>query len=124
MAFVAARLRPPMAGSGRTNLVRRRSGEPEILTFLLRNGVPWPFILTNWNLSLSDTSLFIAGVAAGAAEDFIDALRFMAKLAASPYIDNIAEVAEKLGLIDDAQVNLQQLTAGADGVGARLDITV
>jgi hypothetical protein len=79
------------------------SGEPEILTFLVRNGVPWPFILTNWNLSLSDTSLFVAGVAAGAAEDFIDGLRFTAKLAASPYIDNIAEAAEKLGLIDDAR---------------------
>jgi hypothetical protein len=36
-----------------------------------------------------------------------------------------AESAQSVvGLIDAAQENLQQLTAGADGIGARLDITV
>lgn len=99
------------------------NAEPDILKLLVRYEVPWSFILSNWKPNIYDASLFLAGVAAGLADDFIEGISFIAQIVASPFMDNIAGAAQKLGVIDAkaAQKIINDRDAFWDGIGGFID---
>jgi hypothetical protein len=74
--------------------------DPSIYEFLLLHGFTWNDVLAHWKPSLNDAAQFLGGLYIGTLENFVEGIRFIAYLTVSPFIDNIADAAERLGIID------------------------
>jgi hypothetical protein len=80
-----------------------------IREYLKRKGVPWTFIISNWELSIHDRFVFLAGYFAGVGKTFIDMILFIKDLIVAnielmlPGGEN--KIAKKLGMVFQQLLN-------------------
>lgn len=68
------------------NLVSHR----DLRRYLREHGVPWVFVLQNWEPSVNDSGTFFAGFVVGAGESLTDVLRLVVTLVGAPFSAELA----------------------------------
>jgi hypothetical protein len=68
---------------------------PELREYLKNKGVPWPFILQNWEPSINDIGSFYAGWLLGAAENIYAIERLIVVIVGSAFSEELAKERDK-----------------------------